>query len=75
MFAWYHKLMVLYIQALIALLPTLMKLLDLFIKTPADKQKEFVEQLPARLAELHGAFLDQSKNHDPSGVNKQLNGG
>lgn len=63
-----------YIQAIIALIPAFMKLIDLFMKTPAEKQASFIGELPAKLAELHGAFLDQSKNHDPSGVNKQLNG-
>ena len=62
------------LQAIVALIPLFKQLLDLFIKTPAEKQAAFLQQLPAQLAELHGAFLNQSKNIDPSGVNKQLNG-
>ncbi len=63
------------IQAIIALVPLFKQLLDLFIKTPAEKQADFLKQLPAKLTELHNAFVEQTKNHNPADVNKQLNGG
>lgn len=62
-----------YIQALIALLPVFSKLLDLFIKTPEEKRKEFIAQLPDQLREISDAINKAESKKDPSDISRIIN--
>lgn len=57
-----------YLTALISLIPYIKKLLDLFIKTPEEKRKEF-------LGDLNSAFkkAEDPIDPDPTDLSKLIN--
>ena len=55
-----------YIHALIALIPIIKQLMDLFISTPEEKRKNFI-------LELHSAMEKATKEKDPSDLSKLIN--
>lgn len=62
-----------YIQAIIALIPIFSKIVDLFIKTPAEKQAEFLAKLPEQLREISDAFNKAESKKDPSDISRIIN--
>jgi len=63
-----------YIKAFISLIPIFSKLVGLFLKTPEEKQAEFLKQLPEQLREISDAFNKSSgPAKDPSGISRIIN--
>lgn len=59
---------------IVQLINLIMLIAGAFIKTPQEKQAEFMAQLPGKLKEIDDAIKQQSDQKDPSAVNRVLNG-
>lgn len=62
-----------YVQAIIALIPLVTQLIGMFVKTPEEKRQAWLAQLPAKLREIDLAFNTAVQNKDPSEISKLIN--
>lgn len=58
-----------------ALLPFIVKVLNVLIKTPEEKREEALKKLPDQLKEITDAIKQSEVKGDPSAINRIINRG